>query len=52
MFAVWLNRRGEPWPLEDPPDLEIATLAELAPALEAVNATRGSAGVLAPARTA
>lgn len=43
MFAVWLNRRGEHWPHAEPPDLEIATLAELGPALEAVNATRRAA---------
>ena len=34
MLAVWLNRDGRPWPLDEvTPDLEIATLAELEPAL-------------------
>ena len=35
MLGVWLNRHGASWPLHDvQPDLEIATLAELAPALD------------------
>lgn len=40
MFAVWINRRGEAWPHAEPPDLEITTLAELAPALAIVNRAR------------
>jgi putative hydrolase of the HAD superfamily len=39
-LAVWLNRRGEQWPHAEPPDLEIATLAELAPALDSINRSR------------
>lgn len=35
MLGVWLNRHGATWPLDDlRPDLEIGTLAELAPALD------------------
>jgi putative hydrolase of the HAD superfamily len=39
-LAVWLNRRGERWPHAEPPDLEIRTLDQLAPALEAIGRSR------------
>lgn len=42
MLAVWINRRGESWPHAEPPDLEITTLSELAPALAALNTERGA----------
>lgn len=42
MLAVWLNRHGADWPLADlRPDLEIHTLAELAPALDALREANG-----------
>ncbi|HQX24060.1 MAG TPA: HAD family hydrolase [Pseudomonadota bacterium] len=34
LVAVWLNRSGAAWPLPRPPDIEIAELGALEPALE------------------
>ncbi|HQW63969.1 MAG TPA: HAD-IA family hydrolase [Pseudomonadota bacterium] len=34
LVAVWLNRSGAAWPLQRPPDIEIAELGALEPALE------------------
>lgn len=44
LVAVWLNRGGVPWPLPRPPDIEIADLGALEPALERYAVHGGSAG--------
>lgn len=45
MVAVWLNREGFRWPIEElAPDLEIARLDELEPALDALVRADAAAG--------
>ncbi len=39
LFAIWLNRDGQPWPHDERPDLEIADLHELVAWLDASSAT-------------
>ncbi len=44
LVAVWLNRSGAAWPLPRPPDIEIAELGALEPALERYAVNGGIAG--------